>query len=360
MALPVPLPSLAFAAPTMPPTMSPPDEQRPNDGLSQVYWDMAQKSVDANWPLSDKIRSFFDPHPDSGFTNQPPVFPGDEGPIGMFCFFDAERGYNVEGIELVQDCVALFSDFCRTTLPQHLGPSSSPSFEEDVQPYIVECKASHIAVAIFQENARLMASSTNEKQTNDLLAVSSDQVQELVNVLLPAIDSSTQQSTKIHDVIAKPNEPNKDVHSKPIETSLLSIMLELDSIIWTADGALIAGFVDKGNVGGEEDKEATEFLSLRQNLIRNAKTVLPSLTSRPKNLIHVTLGRVLGFSPDEANVSELIQRYNTHVWPQKVKELRHKHRGGFPLSHITLHRNTVWLCEEGKYYATWKFRERTS
>ena len=62
--------------------------------------------------------------------------------------------------------------------------------------------------------------------------------------------------------------------------------LALDTLIVCADGALIAGFL--------ETSYLAPFGALRSASTEVCAAVLGELTSRPKHLIHVTLGRLLG------------------------------------------------------------------
>lgn len=328
----------------------------------------------------------FDPNDETGFRNQPPRFHDQQGPIGMFCFFDMEKGYNVHGVPLIQDCIDLFHDFCQITLPQHLGVAHNET-EINIQPFIVESKVPHISVAIFQENERLLPPSESNNP-KEWAHVTPYQTEQLVQNLLPrlyndGIETVKNNSKSIGGTLDDHHNLNEELNPPDIiESSYPSTILELDSILWTADGALIAGFIDKGNAKeNNNNDEGNTFIALRHDLITYAKTVLTDLTSRPKNLIHVTLGRILALpapklaTNKDANdnkksilqqeehrprtdVSRLIHEYNTKIWPEKVRELRQKHGcGRFPLTHVTLHQNTVWLCEEGSYLATWKLND---
>jgi hypothetical protein len=119
------------------------------------------------------------------------------------------------------------------------------------------------------------------------------------------------------------------------------IRLCLQSILLTPDGAMIAGFEECSDDLGL-------FQELRRESIRIGKQRIGGLTSRPKNLIHVTLGRVLDIGQ---NTGFDVRKWNDDFLPKRMSK--------FPvplewtLEHVSLLRNKVWLCEENEIYATW-------
>lgn len=318
--------------------------------MSQIYRSMAEEPIASDWPQSQDIQQYFLPNSINGFPNQPPRFPGHEGPIGIFAFFDERRGYNPQGHALVMDCVRLFEDFTRNQLTQVV---TDACYDTDIAPFIVKSNVPHISVCIFQEAPRLLHSKEEQAQWE---AVGPDQVQALIQSVLTSDDGVCRDPIpqRVFQAPQLPSETNQELFPPVFDVRGKSaIVLELDSIVWTKDGALIAGFRDVSD-NAHADATGAGFGSLRQTLISQGKTVLSKLTTRPKNLIHVTLGRILQ-APKGADISQLIREYNSRVWPEKVKEIKKRYQGGrFTLTHVTLHRNAVWLCEEGFYYATWK------
>lgn len=119
------------------------------------------------------------------------------------------------------------------------------------------------------------------------------------------------------------------------------IRLILKSILLTPDGAMIAGF--------EESPINTDtFQALKGESIRIGKQRIGDLTSRPKNLIHVTLGRVLDIGGTSGfNVS----KWNDDILPQRLSKFKVDLEWTF--EHVSLLRNKVWLCEENEIYKTW-------
>eukprot|EP00977_Amphora_coffeiformis_P007561 scaffold1663_cov171-Amphora_coffeaeformis.AAC.16 len=125
------------------------------------------------------------------------------------------------------------------------------------------------------------------------------------------------------------------------------IQLELDSILLTPDGAMIAGFVET---------TAGVYQGLKTECTETMKRRLGRLTSRPKNLIHATLGRILCFEDQGGNpqrqeqVQKIVRRYNDVVLPKFVQQLNNR---TWRVQHMSMMRNTVWFCEENVIYKTW-------
>lgn len=132
--------------------------------------------------------------------------------------------------------------------------------------------------------------------------------------------------------------------------------LELDSLLWTPDGALIAGFIDTS--------QEQAFEKLRQSSRSIAQDTLGDvLTTRPKNLIHATVGRLLGLPPgasdgQDESLTNLASEYNQQVLPEVVNQIRSEseHCGTFVLEELSLARNTVWMLHEYKEYASWSLK----
>jgi len=133
------------------------------------------------------------------------------------------------------------------------------------------------------------------------------------------------------------------------------IQLSLDSTILTADGAMIVCFLD-------DDHHS--FHKLRSHCISTAKDVLRGeLTSRPKNLIHVTLalGCMLGIPESttkhqQQEITELMRYYNTVVLPEKVAEIQQSSQHEIQLEKVSLLRDTVWLLEDFVEYGCWELQ----
>uniref|UniRef100_A0A7S0NV09 Uncharacterized protein n=1 Tax=Calcidiscus leptoporus TaxID=127549 RepID=A0A7S0NV09_9EUKA len=121
-------------------------------------------------------------------------------------------------------------------------------------------------------------------------------------------------------------------------------LLSLDSLLITKDGALIAGFVDD---------ERGAFGALREAATALGQLVIGGrLTSRPKRLIHVTLGRVLDCPPlddvQRTHVEHTVRRFNQHVLPARVRS----RASTLLLSTVSFARDTVWWMTEYKEMET--------
>eukprot|EP00542_Grammatophora_oceanica_P021163 CAMPEP_0194034824 /NCGR_PEP_ID=MMETSP0009_2-20130614/7265_1 /TAXON_ID=210454 /ORGANISM="Grammatophora oceanica, Strain CCMP 410" /LENGTH=161 /DNA_ID=CAMNT_0038675911 /DNA_START=103 /DNA_END=585 /DNA_ORIENTATION=- len=121
--------------------------------------------------------------------------------------------------------------------------------------------------------------------------------------------------------------------------------LRLDSLLWTPDGALIAGFVDETE---------PRFESLRESTTEIAGRVLDGrlTASRPKTLIHVTLGRFLadaglGSGVNQRDLSEfakLARTYNEDILPTLVQRIGKDERAGrMRITELSLVRNLQML-----------------
>lgn len=122
--------------------------------------------------------------------------------------------------------------------------------------------------------------------------------------------------------------------------------LQLDSLSITADGAFIAGFVDDAHGA---------FAALRAAAGRcGEETIGGELTSRPKALIHVTLGRLLGVpaalsDEQRERIAHLVRRHNAHVLPARVARAPH----ALTMHSLSLARDQVWWMTEYSLLDTW-------
>jgi len=141
------------------------------------------------------------------------------------------------------------------------------------------------------------------------------------------------------------------------------ILLQLDSILLTPDGGMIAGFVDVS----KQQQDVYQNMKTECRHAVQQRLGGGELTSRPKNLIHMTLGRILGFGTNleglrdndsknqQERVQELVRRYNEEILPETVQNIRREHGGGvWRLQDVCLLRNTVWFCDENIFYKTWR------
>ena len=227
---------------------------------------------------------------------------------------------------------------------------------------IPKTKVPHVCVFMVHEHPSFLSSSSNDDADDK-----------------PVVDDATLQLLI------------QDLSSVIDEHSHRGIWLQLESILLTPDGAMIAGFVEAAAPQQQPENGSTivataaavnnnynnnsTYQSIKTECVDRARARLgTTLKSRPKNLIHVTLGRVLGFGPHgselllrpselpeqedderQERVRALVRRYNQEVLPEMVKCIRQEQptAGTWRLQHVSLLRNTVWFCEENIIYKTW-------
>jgi hypothetical protein len=212
-----------------------------------------------------------------------------------------------------------------------------------MQEYLYPSPLMHTTLAIFQEHPRIL----DEEGKKEWQHIDDERME----ILIQRLDEFIQNDGG--------NFPE-------------TIPLALDALVLTPDGAMIAGFVEQNITAGDSDDDG-HFARLRAGLIETARDVLGSLSSRPKNLIHISLGRILGLpSPPPPSLSaavcqqhehyhakvlqvqHLVCHYNQQVFPRVVQELKERGGGAFPLQDFSLVRNSVWLCEENVFYKSWQ------
>lgn len=116
----------------------------------------------------------------------------------------------------------------------------------------------------------------------------------------------------------------------------------------TPDGALIVLF--------EEPRgEGNSFTALRQTAAYIGTSVIGELTSRPKNIIHATVGRVMLLPEDlsdaeRAAATEVVRKWSQAFgaghWPGKPRQSLPGLHGTLPVPQIYLYRETVWWLTE--------------
>jgi hypothetical protein len=224
---------------------------------------------------------------------------------------------NPSARSILAECDLAFETFCQQICQDILQDSSQrQSFSKD---WILKSPPTshHITVAILQEHPSFLRDPEDLEKWRPL---SEDYILQL-----------SQNLRQHHQTLPKPQ-------------------LEVDSLLLTPDGAMIAGFVDTS--------PTQSFDQLRTSCREIAQQEMGDLmTTRPKNLIHATVGRVIGLPPSsEASMSqyealaELCQTYNKKILPKTVDSIRsssHSTMGGgsFTLDEISLARNTIWLEE---------------
>jgi hypothetical protein len=300
-------------------SMSTPDTPARVD-LSEVYQSIADAAVNVgeSWPEADKFRAMLDTTPEGKFVAT--SFPDDDGPLGVFALIDE----NEKGSKILQKGSDCFDRFCVKLHEIFSDQDENTGVEsKSISNYILRQspKSLHISICIYQEHPKLLKDSLPA----DWTPISQNEVHSLLKTL------SDEQS--------KLNPPT----------------LRLERILWTPDGALIAGFVEESSNDFIQIKASCQSCGLR--ILKGAQP------TRVKSLIHVTLGRVVGLPPSSSpfhrlQISKLVKNFNENVFPALVQEIRTSeecNHGKFPLREATLLRNRRWLLEENFVYGSWTF-----
>jgi hypothetical protein len=284
--------------------------------LSQVYRDIATRSnLLDQWPDSRKICEDCLVHDDASNTYTLPSFPDGHGTLGVFGFLHG----NSEAQGIMGPCDIIFSEFCSRVKTQVLNNDSLQCRVMDRWILHPPPSSHHISVAIIQEHHSFL---------KDQLDIDKWQ---------PISDATIR-----HLAESFASEHTSQLQAPP--------ELQLDSLLWTPDGALIAGFLD--------NTPEQAFEQIRSSSRRIARDVLGDvLTTRPKNLIHATVGRVIGLPTGATNrqyemLTSLAQEYNEEVFPDLVATIKTK-TPSFTLDELTLARNVIWMLKEYKAYQTW-------
>lgn len=296
--------------------------------LSELYESIIEQSLTMTkpWPDSDGFAKCcfnastheknVDNHAMHG-SFQVPVFPEGTGPLGVFALM--RENVHPGNEKLVQNCLNFFDQFCdefKELVPNELF-------------VLVHSLVPHITVAIFQEHPRLLPKNEQNHSNEDFYYFTNEDG----NMLAQSLANQTSHY--------------------PL------IQLALHSLILTPDGAMIAGFLD---VNENSDKN---YGKLKMDIMTDAKRVMgmKDFTSRPKNLIHITCGRVVRkrgalLEPrTQATIQDLVRRYNKEVFPRLVADIKSSGTTAtLWLDQLTVLRNDVWLCEKNTVYGVGKLR----
>ena len=288
--------------------------------LSQTYLDIAQRANQLKrWPDSkDFCEECLVLDQQTGTFSLPRFIDGN-GPIGVFGFLHD----NPSARSILKECDLAFEAFCGEICEDILQDDSKRQLM--MEHWILQSPPTshHITVAILQEHPSFLRDPEDLEKWRPLTD--------------DCILSLSLRFQKRHRTLPLP-------------------ILELDSLLFTPDGAMIAGFVDTC--------PSKRFDQLRASCREIAKQEMGDLmTTRPKNLIHATIGRVIGLpqssrvsTPQDEALAELCQKYNDQILPATVEKIRNCQStgcGSFALEEISLVRNTVWMLEEFIEYARW-------
>jgi len=285
--------------------------------LSQSYRDIASRTKHLDrWPDSKNFCQdclVFD----QGLKSYKlPTFLDGHGPLGVFGLLHD----NPQADGILRPCDDIFTEFCAQLKIQVLKNDVSQVRAMDRWILHPPPSSHHISVAILQEHISFLK---NQADIDNWQPISHSTIQQLADSLM-----SEQQSK----VVVPPE-------------------LELDSLLWTPDGALIAGFIDN-NPEESFEKLRSSSRQIAQDILGNA-----FLATRPKTLIHSTIGRVVGLPPGSTStqydtLTNIAQEYNERILPDAVQDIKMKHPS-FTLDKVSLARNIVWMLQEYEVIQTW-------
>lgn len=371
----VKIPLLLF--PIVPAGMSASTSSSSSD-LSSLYRQISDQAVRTlNWPASSDFIRLLDSSSSSSGIYKAPTFSDGNGPIALVSLFSETD--NSAAVPLIQACLAQFDAFVDELCRSMDITSSQQQQQQQQQLHIVPAKVPHICIIVFQEHPSLLS---NEQQTQPSHWRPVDDA-----VTVPQLAADLSVTLLCHNTAAA---------ATSMEAAAAGpIWLTLDSLLLTPDGAMIAGFVEQQNDFGADtdDSHHCYYRRMKDACADTARACLGTeLTSRPKQLIHVTLGRFLGFreNDDDATAAaaamggdnddnnnnnndqfiaragpllrkqrqlqlqELVRSYNQERLPAFVASRKDR---TWRLQHVSLLRNTVWLCEENIIYKTWDLTE---
>lgn len=321
--------------------------------LSSIYQSIALKAFEEGitWPESNDFvkcldRIDLDSDTESSIVGcyKATSFTDNQGPFGIMALFNEQQNSHV--LPLINELLTIFDKFVDELNDILVGyddsycsePSNSSASSDKTQPsYVGVLKSAvpHLTINVYQEHPKILP----EDDCKFWRPTAESTLYELAAALDETLKDQLLTSHHFHPMV-----------------------LQLDSILLTADGAMIAGFIDV-------DKEHHMFLTMKQLLMDTAKNFFAkksgaTLTSRPKKLIHITLGRILWIdesglkSNDSSRLQELVRmllkKYNEEKLPRLVCDM--KEHKSFVLTDISFLRNQVWLCVKNTIYKTWSFK----
>lgn len=291
--------------------------------LSKTYQNIATKTLETvdTWPNSKTLLSLL-PQNETNGKYYIPTFLEHEAPLGVAAILHR----SLESALILEQCDKIFEQLCKDL--HQIFNDNTMEEDDDSWYWKIPKGTHHITVAIFHEHPTLLHNPTDKGRWK---VIAEDMVEQL------------------YDKIVN--------HFKQKLSSLPTPTLTLDSVLLTPDGAMIAGFIDTTG----------SFPIIRSEIINIAHNVLGDLTSRPKNLIHATVGRILhlptlGLSKEQQMaVADLVRRYNTQILPEMVKSIHQSTNvsgndgdGTFTLTELTMLRDITWTLRKYKEYGSWR------
>lgn len=303
--------------------------------LPEIYRQIAQQALStSSWPDCDAFVKLLHTDPQSGKI-VPPRFADGYGPVGVSFQFgrtqqqQQPQQHNQQAQALLSECTRALTAFVKEA--ESLYNSNNDNNTKNNNWFYKPPPATlHMIVAIFQAHPSFLSSDEERRAW-----------QPIGPRQMPILIQS------LHDALAQ--QP--------------PIVVRLDSLLWTPDGALIAGFAEDNDENAIE--EYLPFTQLKSTCVQAALRALPTgLTTRPKKLMHVTLGRLLRRPPTDAQqtaLMALMQRYNRQVLPDLVRDIVSVHnnnnnnKGRMLLDELVLIREWTWLSNEYEELAVFSF-----
>ena len=162
----------------------------------------------------------------------------------------------------------VFAPFCASLLDAIGAPSARAAVAENI--HWPRDDSAHIVVTVFSEHPSLL----EPDQRASWRSVTPAQTDALGSHL------------------------EKDVFGDAIAPSLV-----LDAYVLTPDGSMILGFIEAAEAEGAAGGGSSSLGALRSRIGAAGVAVLGELNSRPKALIHVTVGRLLVWPSEELDAS---------------------------------------------------------
>ena len=324
------------------------DSALPNLELAQIYTDIAQQAVQhtPDWPRNQQFVSLLQQDDKGHYVA--PTFNDGLGPIGTYALLKdnaqaqtilryALQMSMVQFVKAAKTLYGIPNDSVNKSPAESTYNDSNAWFAYQPKP-----ESLHMCIVIFQEHFSLL------KGHADMQAIWKPFPTEIMPKFVQTLTHSIRQEFTT------------------------GIPLRLHSIFWTPDGALIAGLVQDNSNSNSEDNDnnnekSTSFAQLRKVCVSVAEEVLPiPLTTRPKKLIHVTLGRILEKPKTESaqeSLTKLMQDFNRDELPQLTATIRTSAEfnfGRFDVEKVYLLREIVWMCNFYKELAVVNLVDGTS
>lgn len=275
--------------------------------LSDVYLEIRHQCVEDAmlWPRAETMQGIF--ARDEGGLVKSPIWEDGKGPVGLY----AKLSISSEHVNILRKCRLTFEDFL-AQLSHNMLCELRDEFKRSC--YLCPEPTWHMCVLIYHENPDLISESERMHW------------QHIDPEMADALASGVRKCTE----------------------SLRAPTLTLDSLSICSDGALIAGFVD----------DAHGCFSTLRSVARDAgrEILNGELTSRPKRLMHVTLGRVLALPPlsfaERAACTRTLLKFNNETLPEVARSISTK----LVISSVSLGRDNSFGLVKFDEMSTWSLQ----